>query len=276
LKICYILAFLTGFIWLLGNIARHNAFYEVPIIVAKARSGLMLLIFSKLSRVSQYTVKNQEVGKIINMMSNDFNIIEQKGPWLFFSLVSPILIIGTIVILLFRLGWPGLICPFVSVILLPLQFWVSNVNGKIMKDINTNQDKRIKITTEIIEGIKFIKLYGWELAFREIIRKIRNMEISQYVFWSFGKSIERSIAKCTTFWSGLVCFLVMYFTEQGEPLTVANIFSTLEILNTLKLSMLYLGISGGFYFELQVIFERYANILNIKEERMIKVPKEDI
>ena len=59
LPTAYLLAFFTGFIWLLGQIARHNAFYEVPIIVGKVRSCLLTLLFKKLTKLSQYKVKSQ-------------------------------------------------------------------------------------------------------------------------------------------------------------------------------------------------------------------------
>lgn len=107
----------------------------------------MLLMFSKLSKKTQYTAKTQEVGKIINMFSNDFNIIELKAPWLFLSSVAPIIIIGSIIILILRLGWPGILCPIVATILLPLQLWVSKINGNMMKTINVDKDKRIKLTS---------------------------------------------------------------------------------------------------------------------------------
>jgi ATP-binding cassette subfamily C (CFTR/MRP) protein 4 len=40
---------------------------------------------------------------------------------------------------------------------------------------------------------------------------------------------------------------------------------------SLKQSLLFAGISGGFYFELIVIFERYASVLGMKENKMINL-----
>jgi ATP-binding cassette subfamily C (CFTR/MRP) protein 4 len=134
----------------------------------------MLLMLSKLSNKTQYTARSHEVGKIINMFSNDFNIIEFKTPWFFLSSVTPITVTGSIIILILRLGWPGILCPIIVLILLPLQLWISKTNGDVTKRINVDKDKRVKLTSEIIEGIKFIKLYGWELAFQAMVRKIRN------------------------------------------------------------------------------------------------------
>jgi hypothetical protein len=42
-----------------------------------------------------------------------------------------------------------------------------------MEEINKYKDERVEITTETIVGIKYVKLYGWELAFKKIIQDIR-------------------------------------------------------------------------------------------------------
>lgn len=54
----YILAFFGGFAWLLSQMCRHNAFYIAPIIGARLRAGLVTVLFSKLSSLSQFTIKN--------------------------------------------------------------------------------------------------------------------------------------------------------------------------------------------------------------------------
>lgn len=39
------------------------------------------------------------------------------------------------------------------------------------------KDNRIKLMNEILNGIKVLKLYAWELAFREKILEIRQKEL---------------------------------------------------------------------------------------------------
>lgn len=54
----YILAFFGGICWLLSQMCRHNAFYQSPIIGARVRTGLVTVLFAKLSAISQFTLKN--------------------------------------------------------------------------------------------------------------------------------------------------------------------------------------------------------------------------
>ena len=60
-----------------------------------------------------------------------------------------------------RFGWPGILIIVVVLVFLPIQFLVGKYNGTIIQKVNVYKDKRVKVCNEIIEGIKFIKLYGW-------------------------------------------------------------------------------------------------------------------
>lgn len=49
------------------------------------------------------------------------------------------------------------------------------MNSNILKKTYAHKDERVKTCTQIIEGIKFIKFYSWELAFDEMVKKIRKL-----------------------------------------------------------------------------------------------------
>ena len=88
-------------------------------------------------------------------------------------MIAPFAMAGIIAILMGRFGWPGMIILSVLVLFLPLQILVGKLNSTIVQKVNVYKDKRINTCTEIIEGIKFIKLYGWEIAFKNTIQTLR-------------------------------------------------------------------------------------------------------
>lgn len=63
----------------------------------------------------------------------------------------------------------------------------------------------------------------------------------------------------------------MDLTGEGTGLTTAKIFSTMELMVTLRLLVFFLGVSIGFLFELQIIFDRFCGILNIKDKKMVLI-----
>ena len=189
----------------------------------------------------------------------------------FASFVTPLTLLGTVAVLAMRFGWPGLIIFAVILGILPLQNWVGKMNGEIIQRININKDKRIKICAEIIEGIKFIKLYGWETAFEHIIQTFRKEEIKDYFKLAFTRSLERTFGIVAVGAATYTCFIVMDLTGKGTGLSTAKIFSTIELMTVLKQAIFHLGISFGLYYELQIIYGRFCTIMNIEDKRMVKI-----
>jgi ABC-type transport system involved in cytochrome bd biosynthesis fused ATPase/permease subunit len=93
---------------------------------------MIFLLYSKLSKLSQYTVRSQEIGKIINLLANDFNTLEAKGPVFLVTFVTPLTLAGIIAILVTRFGWPGILIFCVVVAMLPIQLFVGKINGRLI------------------------------------------------------------------------------------------------------------------------------------------------
>ena len=127
------------------------------------------------------------------------------------------------------------------------------------------------MTSQVIEGIYFIKLYGWEIAFKDIIQKIREKEIAKYLKIAFGRGLVRGLPFSVFPISCFVSFVVVHFTTQGNPLTVPIIFTSLEIMYSLRYYMLIFGMAVGFYFDALVVLERFCSIINIKEMKMVQI-----
>ena len=77
------------------------------------------------------------------------------------SLIFPILFLGLTIILIIRVGWSAVIAIVFYCLTIPCLRWLSKKNAEIIKEINRFKDKRVQLTSEIIDGIKYIKLYGW-------------------------------------------------------------------------------------------------------------------
>lgn len=84
---------------------------------------------------------------------------------------------------------------------------------------------------------------------------------------AFGRAVERSMAHASSILGSLLLFIfTYYFTGR---LTFAIIFSTLEMFASVKRSLTFMNIGVGLYFELKVIFGRFAIVFNIEEKAMI-------
>lgn len=108
---------------------------------------------------------------------------------------------------------------------LPISNFISKQNGENIEQVNVYKDERIHKISEVIEGIRFIKLYGWEIAFKRIIEKIRNLEIGSLKTLSIGRSFERAIGNIAGLAGGLVVFMIAHY--EGRDISVPMIFAAL-------------------------------------------------
>lgn len=72
--------------------------------------------------------------------------------------------------MIIRIGWAGFISTIMVLLLIPIARKVSQINGEILKEANVYKDQRVQITTQTIEGVRYIKLYGWEVPFKKYIK----------------------------------------------------------------------------------------------------------
>ena len=63
------------------------------------------------------------------------------------------------------------------IIALPFQYLLVKVLlNQYAKGVSIT-DKRVRLTTEVLQGIRLIKAYGWEAFYAELIAKFRQREI---------------------------------------------------------------------------------------------------
>ena len=117
--------------------------------------------------------------------------------------------------------------------------------------MNINKDRRVKITAELIDAIKHVKIYGWEMAFRRIICMVREKEVASLMKLNIGRSFELAIA---TFSTNLGAFISLYVRSLSAELTDAVIFTTLELVGFIKMSNMFLSLGFGLIIEFNVIF----------------------
>jgi ABC-type multidrug transport system fused ATPase/permease subunit len=135
---------------------------------------LSLLLYAKVSGMTTYMVNATQTGTITNLVANDLEIIEMRLGDLTYSVNFPFLLTGMTALLYTRIGWTafiGILIIFVQIVASNfINQWVANVVDKT----NEFKDERVQLISELIEGNKYVKMYGWEAAFKKNITQIRN------------------------------------------------------------------------------------------------------
>ncbi|XP_028966710.1 ABC transporter C family member 3 [Galendromus occidentalis] len=118
------------------------------------------------------------MGAIVNHMSTDCQNVMMIFTNLHYIWMLP-LKIGLILYLIYGvLGISVLLSSCVLVLITPVQYLISRAMSHIQASIMSISDERMKKTRELIQGVKLLKILGWEKIFVERIQRIRSSERS--------------------------------------------------------------------------------------------------
>ena len=169
LKFAYILCSILIVCWYGYQLTNQTASLMIYFLSSHIKSAFSMLLYSKISKLTACMLNSSELGKVTNLLSNDLSVIESRLIYLFQSLAFPVILLGFTIVLVIRLGWFSLVGMAIVLLQIPISNRISKKNADIITEINEFKDSRVEVTTEVIEGIKFIKLYGWELPFKNMI-----------------------------------------------------------------------------------------------------------
>ncbi|XP_074741578.1 multidrug resistance-associated protein 1 isoform X9 [Strix uralensis] len=109
-----------------------------------------------------------------------------------------------------------------------------------------SKDNRIKLMNEILNGIKVLKLYAWELAFREKVLDIRQKELKVLKKSAYLAAMATFTWVCAPFLVALSTFAVYVTIDKKNVLDAQKAFVSLALFNILRfpLNMLPMVISS--------------------------------
>ena len=86
---------------------------------------------------------------------------------------------------------------------------MATLTAHFRRKVVVHTDKRVSLMNEIINSIKLIKMYSWENAFSEKIRKIRVKEMKALRKTAFLQSISFSITPCITVVAAVITIIAL-------------------------------------------------------------------
>ncbi|XP_073928987.1 multidrug resistance-associated protein 1-like isoform X2 [Castor canadensis] len=144
---------------------------------AKIKTAVVGLIYKKALHLSNVSQKRFSTGEIINLMSTDAQQLMDLTANLNLLWSAPFQILMAISLLWQELGAAVLAGVAVLVLVIPINALVAMRVKRLKKSQTKNKDKQIKLLKEILHGIKILKLYAWEPAYRNKIIEIRDQEL---------------------------------------------------------------------------------------------------
>ncbi|OLN87153.1 Oligomycin resistance ATP-dependent permease YOR1-like protein 2, partial [Colletotrichum chlorophyti] len=196
-------------------------------------------------------------GRIINLLSTDTSRIDQASSFFHLLWSAPLSIIITIVLLIVNLGYsalPGLGVLFLSMILLGKA--AHSLLGR-RTTINKLTDSRLSLTSEMLQSIRFIKLFAWESSFLRRIENIRKDEIESVQVLQATRDAIQSIGVVFPVFASMLSFIAYALTRH--QLSPAPVFASLALFNQIRFPLSIFPVALG-----QVI-DAHASVKRIQE-----------
>ncbi|KAJ3111183.1 Multidrug resistance-associated protein 1 [Physocladia obscura] len=247
---------------LLSTILFNVLEQELQVKAISTKAMITGMIYRKSLKLSPQARQHFNSGKIVNMVSSDSARIQT---FMFLGILVftlPFPIFGSIIFLLVSIGWPALLGLSLIVLALPIQRWIF---GK-MRIIRACQapitDKRVKKTTEVLNGIRVIKFFSWEMRFFDVIDEIRSLELIQVLERSIYQAIVMTQAQAIPTLCACVSFITYGALNTLDP---AKVFSSMSWFNQLSFPIYFIPGLMNSWAEFNVALSRIESLLMATE-----------
>lgn len=204
-------------------------FYELGLFVGgRIKASGVMLMFEKCMKFSYIALnKGSGVGKLLNLTAADLEIYEFCFI-VHYLWTTPIFFIGIAIFLVYRIGWVGLISLAILIVYVTLLTYTGTLVNKLRMREAGFSDERLKLINNSMDGIRIIKLYGWEEAFIQLVTGFRGKEV--------GKIRQRfsiRVLSNTLYYSGAAVNILIVLSinkAMGGGIKLSDAFAMISIL----------------------------------------------
>ena len=151
-------------------------------------------------------------------------------------------------------------------LLLPLNAIVWSIMEKYQYSQMLKKDERVRLITEILNGIKVLKLYGWEESFVDRINQIRDTEVYQLKIFQFLEATQFFAWTAAPLLVALASFATFVLIDPiNNILDSQTAFVSLTLFNTMRGPLFLLPFGIVSIIQGMVSIGRIGNFLNMEE-----------
>uniref|UniRef100_A0A452E1X9 ABC transmembrane type-1 domain-containing protein n=1 Tax=Capra hircus TaxID=9925 RepID=A0A452E1X9_CAPHI len=219
---------------LVWAVLHHLYFYHIQRVGMRLRVAVCRMIYRKALRLSSSAMGKTTTGQVINLLSNDVNRFDQVTMFLHYLWVGPLQAVAVTALLWMEIGVSCLAGMAVLIILLLLQSCFGKLFSSLWSKTAALTDKRIRTMSEVITGIRTIKMNAWEKSFIDCITRLRSKEISKIL----KSSYLRGMNLASFFTVSKIMIFVTFITNEllDNRITASQVFVVMTLFEALRFS----------------------------------------
>ncbi|KAG1678431.1 Multidrug resistance-associated protein 1 [Nymphon striatum] len=256
-----VLLFAANFI---RTVMNEQCVYKFINYSIQIKSSLTVIIYRKALRLSSSAKKDWTSGEVVNLVAVDVHRIHE-GLQFSFNLISGTVFLTIATYYLFiYLGIATLAGLSVLAVLIPINTGISNLVHIIQKEFLDIKDQRVKMITEVLAGMKVLKLYAWESPFEDMIIKLRAKEVR---FLKKSLLVEISMINIfifSPFGVSLLAFITFVYSSN-QILTPSVAFVSLYLFSIIKIPMWEVPFVIGDLIKAYASLQRISSFMSSEE-----------
>uniref|UniRef100_A0A4W3HY71 Multidrug resistance-associated protein 1 n=1 Tax=Callorhinchus milii TaxID=7868 RepID=A0A4W3HY71_CALMI len=238
-----ILLFICAFV---QTLFLHQYFHICFVTGMRLKTAIIGAVYRKALVITNEARKTSTIGEIVNLMSVDAQRLMDLITYINMMWSAPLQVTLAMYFLWQNLGPSVLAGVAVMILLVPINSMIAMKTKDLQVTQMKEKDNRIKLMNEILNGIKVIKLYAWELAFKEKVMQIRRKELKVLKNAAYFSAVSTFTWICAPFLVALSSFAVYVLVNEHNVLDAQKAFVSLALFNILRfpLNMLPVVISS--------------------------------
>eukprot|EP01039_Chlorochromonas_danica_P007900 gene7900-8715_t len=223
------------------------------------RSAIVTSVYQKALVISAATMSRKTTGEISNLMSVDSSRLQDLTPYLHALWYSFFQIALALFFLWRQLGISCLSGMAVIVVAIPVTSKVSQHMKTLQKALSKIRDERIKLTNEVLSGMKVIKLQAWEQEFSQRILSVRREELATFRRYTLAQAFSGALFTTIPLLVAILTFAT--YIALGNHLDVATALTSLALFDLLRFPLFMLPNVINNVVEARVSIDRVESFL---------------
>ncbi|PAA86201.1 hypothetical protein BOX15_Mlig002177g4, partial [Macrostomum lignano] len=212
-------------------------YFRSGVVAMRVRSLLTLAVYRKSLRLSCSARRATALGQVVSLMAVDVQRIGDLLQTLWMAVSMPFLIAAAMALLWQELGPAVLGGLAVALLLVPANSALATAQKRLQVQQLKLKEARLKLLGELLSGIRMVKLFGWEPAFRTRVEAVREVELANLKKSAYINCFTIFTFTCAPYLITLATFSVFTLASPDNLLTPAKAFTALALFNILRAPM---------------------------------------
>ncbi|XP_033614349.1 multidrug resistance-associated protein 1 isoform X3 [Fukomys damarensis] len=249
----------------LQTLVLHQYFHICFVSGMRIKTAVIGAVYRKALVITNSARKSSTVGEIVNLMSVDAQRFMDLATYINMIWSAPLQVILALYLLWLNLGPSVLAGVAVMILMVPLNAVMAMKTKTYQVAHMKSKDSRIKLMNEILNGIKVLKLYAWELAFKDKVMAIRQEELKVLKKSAYLAAVGTFTWVCTPFLVALSTFAVYVTIDKSNVLDAQKAFVSLALFNILRFPLNILPMVISSIVQASVSLKRLRTFLSHEE-----------